>query len=536
MSDEIRIDGVIDKGDLLQQLEELEDGTLDPDDVEVLMSRLSRSPAARQIYLDYFQDSAALRHIAKVLDEQGRMPIVENRLASRRILRLSVMAAAAVVVLLGIVGALVGINSPAVPTVAALAAAGSAWAVDGEDQGTNHEELEIREGASVRVRSGTVRLEQESGCVLLIQGPAELSFPDPDRPVLRHGWLWIDTGGSGAKLEVDTPGLRIRNLGTRFGVRVTEDLETEVHLISGRVSIRSGEDHDEIALHEPGDFGTRFVSGESPVDVALATDPFPELPGLLDAAPDYRTTILSQTPAGYWRLDEDVSHSAANEVPSGSTGHSSGNVLIAEPGPGETDGFKGFPPSNRALRLGGDPVKSTLYLIDSPDGVSVREGAVSFWVRRQAREARKEVLWMAGAGLAGATAPVRSNLITRLLESGQVDFVIRSGARETTLSSTGGIADGRWHHVAASWSPSSADLYVDGKHVARESRSGDPPEIKMRGRFVRFGKPGIDLWDDHFAFTGWVDEIALWNRPLSPVEVALQFESAMGSAAKVTGR
>jgi hypothetical protein len=536
MSEESRFDGVIDKGSLLQQLEELEDGTLDPQDVEVLMSQLNRSPAARQIYLDYFQDSAALRHIAKVLDEQGRLPFVENRLVSRRILRFSVMAAAALVVVLGIVGALVGIRSPAVPTVAARAAAGTDWTVDGENHGTSHAELEIRKGTPVRVRSGTVRLEQESGCVLLIQGPAELSFADPDRPVLRHGWLWIDTGRSGAKLEVGTPGLRIRNQGTRFGLRVTEDHETEVHLISGKVSIRSAENHDEIALLEPGDLGTRYVSGAPPVVVALATDPFPELPELLDAAPDYRTTILSQTPVGYWRLDEDVSHSAANEVPSGSTGRSSGNISIAEPGPDETDGFMGFPPANGCHRLDGDPVKSTLHSIDSPDGVSVREGAVSFWVRRQAHEARKEVLWMAGDGLAGATAPVQSILITRLLESGQVEFVIRSETRETTLSSTGGIVDGRWHHVAASWSPSGVDLHVDGKHVARESRSGDPPELKMRGRFVRFGKPGIDLWGDHFAFSGWVDEIALWNRHLSPVEVVRQFESATGSAAKATSR
>ena len=29
-------------------------------------------------------------------------------------------------------------------------------------------------------------------------------------------------------------------------------------------------------------------------------------------------------------------------------------------------------------------------------------------------------------------------------------------------------------------------------------------------------------------FTGWVDEIALWDRALTPAEVSLQFRSAVG--------
>jgi hypothetical protein len=66
----------------------------------------------------------------------------------------------------------------------------------------------------------------------------EVSFPKLRNPVLRHGWLWIDTGGEAESFVVEIPRLAVRDIGTRFGVRVREDWTAEVHVIDGSVEIR----------------------------------------------------------------------------------------------------------------------------------------------------------------------------------------------------------------------------------------------------------------------------------------------------------
>lgn len=75
------------------------------------------------------------------------------------------------------------------------------------------------------------------------------------------------------------------------------------------------------------------------------------------------------------------------------------------------------------------------------------------------------------------------------------------------------------------------DLFVDGQLIGRDHETRTLEEGNFSGRFVRFGKPSLDRQHEIFAFTGWVDEIVLWDRPLSPAEVACQFEAALGTTA-----
>ena len=124
--------------------------------------------------------------------------------------------------------------------------------------------------------------------------------------------------------------------------------------------------------------------------------------------------------------------------------------------------------------------------------------------------------------------PERSVLHTRLRMSGHVEFVLRGATGTTSLRSLGVVTDGQWHHIVASWGPSSAELYIDGRRQASSQTRAATATQRLTGRNVRFGKPSYDLvryWDP---FTGWLDEIALWDRPLDEAEVASQFRSATG--------
>jgi len=81
--------------------------------------------------------------------------------------------------------------------------------------------------------SYTFRLEAGVTCVLL--GPAKLTFKNDSRLVLHRGTLLAEVGHHVMEFYVETPMLRVRDLGTRFGVSVADSGATEVMVAKGRV-------------------------------------------------------------------------------------------------------------------------------------------------------------------------------------------------------------------------------------------------------------------------------------------------------------
>lgn len=168
-------------------------------------------------------------------------------------------------------------------------------------------------------------------------------------------------------------------------------------------------------------------------------------------------------------------------------------------------------------------------MLDCPGGVSTREGAVAFWFRRPAGLAGEEVLWFAGLPEAGGSGS-EDAMIVSLSGSGRARFLIENGRHDVLLASPVNLGDDRWHHLVASWGPSAVELFVDGRRAARDDQFRARQDLVFTGTDVRFGKVGHNAPVDRRAagFTGWVDEIALWNRPLTAPEVRQQFRAAVG--------
>ncbi len=522
-------DGRIKLPELWRELEELEDGALDPSQGGELAELLNQSPAARRAYLEYFQQSAVLRMEAAKLHERGLLPVAGAAGQTRRIFHRSVLAAAALVLLAAVVAALVVVNFPQPDGLTAEVSAETRWSIDGGRVESGTGPVPVVEGSTVRVESGTIRLELESGNLMVLQGPAEVAFPQVHRPRLQHGWLWIDAGRSKESFRVEAGGLAIRNTGTRFGVRVVGDGPVELHLMSGRVIVDKLAGGSTRGVFSRAGTAFAFASGAVIEEIPLAADPFPKLPELLARPGSYRTTVLGQAPSGYWSLDSPVDRKVANEVMGSSVGAYGPRVRDVETAPGAADGFTGFPGRHGALYFEGDGDDSVLSGLGGLHGVSRREGAVSFWIKRAADGlGRDEILWLAGEGKSASRVPDQSILHTRITGKGRIEFELRYGDIDVRLSSSRSVADGRWHHVVASWGTDSVDLYIDGRLVARDSEARELEKGKLWGRHVRFGKPSQDQQGRFDSFNGWVDEIALWNRPLTEFEVDRQYASASG--------
>ena len=113
---------------------------------------------------------------------------------------------------------------------------------------------------------------------------------------------------------VETPELFVRDIGTRFGVRVHENKFAEVHLIEGAVEVVSKRTKKNIMTLRP-DWNAHFIPdvGEQ-IELPLEADPFPDLQKRLNAPPTYMTVIHRQHPTGYWRLEDRRNWKIHNEI------------------------------------------------------------------------------------------------------------------------------------------------------------------------------------------------------------------------------
>jgi DNA-binding beta-propeller fold protein YncE len=89
------------------------------------------------------------------------------------------------------------------------------------------------------------------------------------------------------------------------------------------------------------------------------------------------------------------------------------------------------------------------------------------------------------------------------------------GPGSTTISGDTALIPGQWHHLAVTRSDDSVVLYLDKRRVATGNglKGGFPLTDTL---FLRFGS---DEAGD-MPLRGWLDEIEIYNRPLSPGEIA----------------
>jgi hypothetical protein len=380
MNGYVTTDGRLDVPKFEMALQDLETGSLGPVERDELMAVIHRSPAAQRVYLAYFEISAMLQAEASIHAEQGSLPKIVRFAPPSQLFRRALLAAAALVLLAALVGTLIRVARPEVRELALTATADTRWSVAGKTRDAKGQTAMVREGSSLRVSSGTLELRLESGAAMVLQGPAHVSFPKLNQPVLRSGWLWIDSGASGEKFEIHTPDLRIRNIGTRFGVRVPSEGHTEVHLIKGKLEVFSEAMPEKTVTVTPEDFGLAIPPQGEPTQTALALDPFPEIAGLLAAPAKYSTTVRGQNPAAYWRIEDmpegEPGGNLQNEVDGEPAGRARAGVGFRTSGPRPADEFHGFDESNQATRLDGASASSRLSLGAAPprhDGLLFRE-------------------------------------------------------------------------------------------------------------------------------------------------------------------
>jgi uncharacterized repeat protein (TIGR01451 family) len=144
---------------------------------------------------------------------------------------------------------------------------------------------------------------------------------------------------------------------------------------------------------------------------------------------------------------------------------------------------------------------------------------IEFWLNTTQIVGNDNGQWYEGMGLVDAEVQTVTNDFGVTLRNGKVLFGV--GNPDVTIRS-GPVADGNWHHVAATRVRSSGEmkLYVDGLQVA--SATGGTQSLTAPPR-ITLGRVQVD----NNPFQGKLDEVAIYTRALSPQEVQSIYDAGV---------
>jgi len=215
-------------------------------------------------------------------------------------------------------------------------------------------------------------------------------------------------------------------------------------------------------------------------------------------AVDYAAAVLTDHPVSYWRLGESVGSATATDRAGSNDGGYRGAVALEAAGALEGDTAARFYGSGGFVRVADDPVLNPLEL------------SVEAWVN-------PDSLSDYAAVVTKSTNTSFDDGYGLMAYDGKLVFYINSLTSRVEAS----IPTGRFSHVVGTYDGRRLSIYVDGQLAeqlvldATIQHSSEALEIGRGGQESSYG------WD------GTIDEVALYDRVLTPREVATHHEAGV---------
>ena len=380
----------------------------------------------------------------------------------------------------------------------------------------------------LRFRSGRVTLSMLSGVVLVVEGPADLELISTDRVFCRGGRLRTRVPAGAEGFVVSGPGSAVVDLGTEFAMNVEADGKACVTVIAGEVEgavlSAAGVPQRSQRMEESKAFEINPRSGQiATVAVSESIVGAADLvatPLVLD--PAYPDAVLASDPSSYWRFEELTGDSTPNAIPGRPPLRARGPIRLTR-----------SPGQNQSIIFKADETQPYLEMAAPWAPVRSPGFAVELWFLAEAISHAT----LASLSDPTATTPVKHQFITELTaltrQTLHPPAVVRFLHRWPP-NSRGGVnvyspahyVPYRWHHLVAQVEAERMELYLDGTLI--ESLPVNPDRASKPGLLLlgRLSKVPIDHWWWSRPFVGLMDEVALYDHPLSAEEVRTHYRLA----------
>ncbi len=353
----------------------------------------------------------------------------------------------------------------------------------------------------IRLESGTAVIAFNSGATALIEGPAELSLETPNRAFLQYGKLTAEVPSPASGFAINTPRMNVVDIGTRFGVAVDEEGNSELHVMQGAVEAsRSSGNSVSILVQEGSSLRADSRTRSDLISIPYDGDAFTlrlsaEPPRKPQAALRYQfdefgdAVLLDSGSSGLLEASL-LPDSSDREPPKRAPGYSGGGLMI-QPG--------------QSL----ETVLPKRFRLESAY-------TISFWMKIPPSLGSKENGSILGYGQEGKgwkilcnQNPLDGSSGAIRVETGEAGYIVGSSD----------LADGQWHHVAVRFLggkdagiSSHLHLFVDGK---LENISG------WKSSGIKEGRAGTLVLGsaNELGFRGWIDDVRIYLEAISTTAI-----------------
>ncbi|MGW0825565.1 LamG-like jellyroll fold domain-containing protein [Streptomyces sp. NPDC002845] len=228
----------------------------------------------------------------------------------------------------------------------------------------------------------------------------------------------------------------------------------------------------------------------------------------------YRTSVLDDNPVSYWRLGEADGSLAGSQAPSrtGLNNAEYSAVVLGAPGAlsGSTDSAASFNGTGSVVELPDATVHSASFLSTELWFRTTGNGVLFSYQDERLAEGKPG--WWTPALYVGTDGRLRGQFW-------------REGGKGP-ITSAGAVNDDAWHHVVLAGAGTTQALYLDGTLVGTLDGAinhTDQVFTYVGAGYTGGGWPLLDTTDTYGHFTGAIDEVAVYDRPLSPQSVAQHY-------------
>ena len=219
------------------------DGNLTAEEFAELEKCLEECPEARTRFMEHadlhnllgqkFSMPESVARSMKGLTSVDRLVSRERR----RSANYAVMAAAAALILLGVVFKVTFVKEP-LPLVTFRTSDDALFSVS--HASSAKEELApgtLAKGSRLLLRQGAVKLTLATGVIAMVEAPADFTLQAENRIQQNRGKIRFEVPAKARGFQVLTPDLQITDLGTEFGVLASPETPDEVHVFKGKVEV-----------------------------------------------------------------------------------------------------------------------------------------------------------------------------------------------------------------------------------------------------------------------------------------------------------
>jgi hypothetical protein len=373
-----------------------------------------------------------------------------------------------------------------------------------------------------RFRSGRVTLSMLSGVMLNLEGPADLDLVSYDRIFCRQGKLRTRVPKGAEGLVISSPTSAVLDLGTEFALNVQDGGTSRVKVFEGRAEamLHTGTGNQNLSqfLRQ----GNKAIEMDPKAGLIKVVDgsggfiaPADLLSPSLVLDPAYRDAVLASRPWSYWRFESLEGGAIPNEIPDRPALLATGPIRLTDTG---TAG------DNQSARF--KPGAGVQYLrLDGTWQPSLRPGyAVEIWFLSEKFDHTSLVAMPAEKDSKNHALILELTSQNRhtLHPPASVRFLDRwppaTGGGYNIYSKNPYIPY-RWHHLVGQLNGGRMELYLDGEPTYSTRADLDHPMMPFQFLLGRLTTIPSNDWMHNRGFVGRLDEVALYDHPLSIEEI-----------------